>query len=573
MLGIEPSRTELDSILSAGKTRKQLGELLRAVAQQYCSCCKHVLSAQHDDVNATSSAPTATKLWSRDFVAAIRRCHVEMKRVARHYGIDWKYLRSIECLDQQTVYGYVQMQWQRASERVSTLVDAQCLHAAAGSCQMQLSQASRATDNAFGVDEHVDSTYEEESSDVTNFGRDSCKAGILATAAALDDCLRAASKDLDLLCDSAVMDRPNVRRRLTSLLHEGIFNIIARFADCVHHLAFTVAQKVVNLDTATVDVFTAISASTGRSARPSVEDVASFGVRAVDHTGRLRDQDGVSLLALLRLLELISSHTVPVFIRDVHLAMADTDMAAAEPTGYEQLSKTHAIDTEKEGSHVVTDFDNDSDEDSDEEKSTDNSLSEDTDDPDGADDLQAHRDSPFHGSAPRGPDDGLELLSQLTSMILASFVRTQCTVPLVQLVRDGVRLPDSCATGATWSQPHALPQPTGVRDYAMNALLHCVNLHSAVSSTVPRKLPAVLQAASEAVTAAFRQEVDCMLQQPPQFTASRLGSGTAADCTKAPLSQEVAVQLSLELSFITSTLGPLYATEVSTGRAGRSQAS
>eukprot|EP01052_Picozoa_sp_SAG31_P002969 SAG31_NODE_108_length_24741_cov_6.933041_21_plen_517_part_01 len=237
MLGIAPMSTEVGAILSAGKAKQLLGELLRTAAQLYCRCCQQVLSgcASDRDENEDASVPVAKEFWSREVVTTIRRCHVEVQKTAVKYGVQWKYLKSLARLDEQTIYSYAQMRWQQAKTRVSALACAQCLYAAAGLSQIQRAPAAAAALGAaeFGVDvENAFDRYDHTASDAGTEidGGDTCRIGIQATAAALDASLRMASKDLDLLFDRAVVDRAVFRRRLIRLLHDGIFAVIASFA-------------------------------------------------------------------------------------------------------------------------------------------------------------------------------------------------------------------------------------------------------------------------------------------------------------------------------------------------------
>ena len=63
----------------------------------------------------------------------------------------------------------------------------------------------------------------------------------------------------------------------------------------------------------------------------------------------------------------------------------------------------------------------------------DDSAADDEDD----EDAQAERESPFRAAAPRSDADALELLSQLSALVLGQFVRRQCAV-LAQFIRQGI---------------------------------------------------------------------------------------------------------------------------------------
>jgi hypothetical protein len=481
------------------RAKQQLGQLLRSVVNVYCSRCNLVLGERED-------------WWPREFVLAIRRCHGDLRQCCVKHGIVWRHLRSIEKLDEVVVWRYAQMRWASAVEQVSAMVHTPCFLAAAG--LSQASPWSRTGRPRVPDDEGARSFV----SLASTLDGDRYSAGIMDTVAMLDGILRSGSKDLDLICGvESAASREELARRMWSY----IFDACARFADCIHYVAFDVGLRMADLD-----------GSARHLPHDPIDELTSIGEPAT----------GVSLLALLCLLEKVAQHTVPTLIMYTNKAIVES----------------HTLITEKNVTMEVAADDGFAESDDYDDGHSNKSG--------GSGDIEAESDQGPHGLGdpgnPRDDRDAVELLSQLSAMLLAKYTGKQAKI-LRNLVCEGVS-----QAGVAWEH---WGRPTEIRDYVMNVLLHCVGMHSELAVSVPGRLHCAVACALETITGEAATDTLPLCRSSACETLGLTFVGAAkfreeVELISGSISTHGAEQLNLELNFIMSVLEE-YETEVSTGRA------
>jgi hypothetical protein len=275
--------------------------------------------------------------------------------------------------------------------------------------------------------------------------------------------------DLDIVCHNVTSISGKTIARLRQLMHGGMFEVCARLADCIHHIAFVVVPKLVRSDAKSTTEMEAI--------------IESFCFSSNPHGWETTERQD-PLLLLIRLLHHLINSTVPKL--------------------FDQLPQVRVADTRAEDNVDRGDDTEDEDNGSSEEHNDDgSSRCNDT----STDKLL------IAAAASRDIKDAIRLYAELRDLLLARYCRGQSVI-FRDLVSFGIS-----RSGMVWAD---CARPSKLRDYVTNILLHCVNMHADSVQIAPAQLQQILSSALETICGTFRDEVDLVAPELALHSAEQL---------------------------------------------------
>ena len=434
-----------------------LGELLEDALRVYCARVTGVLGKD-------------ARWWKRDFVVALRGCRDRLRECSRRFDVPWTHFRTVAHLDDRVAIRYAEARWEAALHEVASIASTPCLSTAAGIVDAGHAQPLHSLPNAANDDSGMLAWGEGQHWDTVSVS----ERGMLDTIAAFEQAMRQAFKDLSAVYLNASTLKGSMPR-LEKLGRASMFDACARFADCIHQIAFVELPKHAAPPTSAGDV----------PIIPRTDSFAGVGAGVSDNMA-----DESPLLLLLRLLHHAIRHSVPALFDEAPVVVQSSimDEEDDEPMDatdeYESPSTARlsmgASDSEPvaTASRAALDSDNDSED---------------------AEDL--------------GRDAVLRLFTELHEMLLARHCREHSVV-LRELVSGGIS-----RAGVVWAD---WPRPFEVRGYVINILLHCVKIHADTIAVVPSELKRVLGAALEVICGVFREEVDLISDDLTLHSAEQL---------------------------------------------------